>query len=80
MSHLLCEKKLLQKKNTPMLPFVLVTTKAGYQVGKKTSYPQKINEHERHPDNDVDNTDDTAQPWYRSLTPASWSNVDTREC
>ena len=55
-------KKLLQRKKTSiMLPFVRVTTKAGYQVGKEPSYPQKINEHERHPDNDVDNTDDTAQ-------------------
>ena len=67
------KKKLLQKKkkNTLMLPFVRSTTKAGYQVGKESSYPPKINEHEGQPDNDVDNTDDTAQCRYWSLTPAS---------
>ena len=63
-----------------MLPLVRVTTKAGYQVGKEPSYPQKINEHEGQPDNDVDNTDDTTQCRDRSLTPASWSNVEIRGC
>ena len=53
------------------VPCRQVTAEAADHVGKQPTYPHKINEHEGHPNDNIDNTDHSTNSRTYSVTATS---------
>ena len=58
------------------VPCRQVTAEAADQVGKKPTYPRKINEHEGHPNDNIDNADHSTNSRTYSVTATSYNQKD----